>query len=59
MDKEIFTLLGELYFNMVKQNKLLQEKDAESKIKDQMIKDLKDKLNGSLNNRGVVANTDS
>lgn len=59
MDKEIFTMLGELYYNMVKQNKLLQEKDAESKTKDQMIKDLKDKLNASLNNRGIVPNTDS
>ena len=55
-DKEIFTILGEMYYNLVKIKGMYEKKESEGKIKDQMIKDLKDKLNASFNNRGAISN---
>lgn len=54
-DKEIFTILGEMYYNLVKLKGMFEQKESENKVKDQMIKDLKDKLNANLNNRGALS----
>lgn len=59
MDKDIFTLLGELYYNFVRQSKILAEKEAEIKTKDAMVKDMKDRLDANIRQRGALTSPES
>lgn len=56
-NKDIYAVLGEIYYSLVTYKRLYEQKDAENKVKDDMIKNLKDKLNERLNDRGSIQNS--
>lgn len=57
MDKDIFAIIGELYYNLVIQKRTITEKEIEIKTKEAVIKDMKDKLDANIRQRGAIANS--